>query len=211
MLIWLQGGPSTGKSSIARRMLRDSTTGEAWFHTGDEHVTARIPRRLITPGTPGTPATIDGWDIPVVDRTLVSRPRAGPVALQILDGMYQGAAAMAGAGVHVILEDVVWEQVVAELADRAMRNISHVVVEVNCEFEVALEREAHRPDRYNGAVAVYAGEAPLVTNPDVRIDTTGRTPGECATELVGLSGTSGSVTSRLRTELYRDCRRTPAV
>jgi len=211
MLIWLQGGPSTGKSSIARRMLRDSTTGEAWFHTGDEHVTARVPRRLNTPGTPGKPATNDGWDIPVVDRTLVSRPRAGPVALQILDGMYRGAAAMASAGVHVILEDVVWERAVAELADRAMRNISHVLVEVRCEFAVALERENQRPDRDNGGVAAYAGEASLVPNPDVRIDTTGRTPGECATELVGLSGTSGSVTSRLRTELYRDCRRTPAV
>jgi chloramphenicol 3-O-phosphotransferase len=88
--------------------------------------------------------------------------------------------------VNVILEDVVWEQAVAELADRAMRNISHIVVEVSCEYAVALEREAHRRDRYNGGVPAYAGEAPLVTKPDVRIDTTGRTPGECATELVGL-------------------------
>jgi chloramphenicol 3-O-phosphotransferase len=100
--------------------------------------------------------------------------------------MYQGAAAMARVGVHVILEDVVWERAVAKLADRVMRNISHVVVEVNCELAVALEREAHRPDRYNGNVAAYASEAPLVATPDVRLDTTRRTPGECATELVGL-------------------------
>jgi chloramphenicol 3-O-phosphotransferase len=100
--------------------------------------------------------------------------------------MYQGAAAMASAGVRVILEDVIWERAVAELADRAMRNIPHVVVEVKCELAVALEREAHRPDRYSGNVAAYAGEAPLVPTPDVRLDTTHRTSGECAIELVGL-------------------------
>jgi chloramphenicol 3-O phosphotransferase len=99
--------------------------------------------------------------------------------------MYQGAAAMASAGVHVILDDVVWEKVVAELTDRAMCKISHLVVEVNCDFEVALKREAQRADRYTGAVAAYASEAALVSNPDVRLDTTRRTPGECATELVG--------------------------
>ena len=88
MLIWLQGGPSSGKSSIARQMLAASTTGEAWFHTGDEHVTARVPRRLIAPVSPGG-RSIDGWTIPVEDRTLLERPRAGPVAMRILAGMYR--------------------------------------------------------------------------------------------------------------------------
>jgi chloramphenicol 3-O phosphotransferase len=185
MLIWLQGGPSTGKSSIARRMLAASATGEAWLHTGDEHVIAGVPQRLIAPLGPSHPP-VDGWYIPVVDRTLLGRPRAGPVALQILDAMYQGAAAMARVGVHVILDDVVWEGAVAELAGRAMRDIPHLIVEVNCDVAVALEREAHRSERYRGAVAAYASEPPLVTEPDVRLDTTRRTSDECAMELVGL-------------------------
>ncbi|HXW80396.1 MAG TPA: hypothetical protein VEJ84_12905 [Acidimicrobiales bacterium] len=185
MLIWLQGGPSTGKSSIARQMLAASTTGEAWFHTGDEHVIARVPQRLIATLGPGDPP-VDGWYIPVEDRALLGRPRAGPVALRILDGMYRAAAAMASAGVYVILDDVVWERAVAQLAARAMRDMPHVVVEVNCDIAVALEREAHRPDRYSGAVAAYASEPSLVTEADVRLDTTSRTPDECATELVGL-------------------------
>jgi chloramphenicol 3-O phosphotransferase len=122
----------------------------------------------------------------VVDRTVLGRPRAGPVALRILDGMYRGVVAMANAGVHVILDDVVRERAVAELADRAMRDVSRLVVEVVCDVVVALEREAHRPDRYSGIVAAYASEAPLVSEPDVRMDTTRRTPSECATELVRL-------------------------
>ena len=112
-------------------------TGEAWFHTGDDHVIARVPRRLIGARSSGK-APIDGWDIPVEGRKVLGRPRAGPVAMRILDGMYQAAAAMASAGVHVILDDVVWERPVAELARRAMRDVPHVIVEVDCDVAVAL-------------------------------------------------------------------------
>ena len=149
MLIWLQGGPSTGKSSIARRMLAAGTTGEAWFHTGDQHVTTCVPQRLITPVGSDDPPN-DGWHIRVENRRLLGRPRAGPVALRILDGMYRGAAAMANAGVHVILDDVVWERTIAELAGYAMRDVRRVVVEVTCDLLVASAREVRRHDRYNG-------------------------------------------------------------
>ncbi len=99
-------------------MLSAGTTGEACFHTDDDHVIARVPQRVIAPRASGPP--IDGWYIPVVDSTLVGGPRAGPVALRILDGMYQGAATMANAGVHFIFDDIVWERTAAELAARAM-------------------------------------------------------------------------------------------
>jgi chloramphenicol 3-O-phosphotransferase len=184
MLVWLQGGPSSGKSSIARRMLARAQVGEAWFLTGDQHVTTSVPRRLITPRQLGAEEAIDGWDIPLVDRTLVARPRAGPVALRILDGMYRSAAAMTGAGVHVILDDVVWERAVLELARRALTGVSLLVVEVRCELNVALQRERNRGDRYPGAVDAYASESPLITHPDARIDTTARTAAVCADELV---------------------------
>jgi chloramphenicol 3-O-phosphotransferase len=141
---------------------------------------------LIRPLGRGDHPPIDGWYIPVEDRKLLGRPRAGPVALRILDGMYQGATAMANTGVYVILDDVVWEPVVAELAGRAMSDVHRVVVEVICDLPVALEREARRADRFSGAVAAYGSEPPLVTEPDVRLDTTHRTATECATELVGL-------------------------
>jgi chloramphenicol 3-O phosphotransferase len=166
-------------------MLAAATTGEAWVHTGDEFLQAGVPRRLMAPLGPGDPPP-DGWYLRMVDRRMLGRPLAGPVALRILDGMYRGAAAMAGAGVHVILDDVVWERAVAELAGIAMSGVPRVVVEVFCDVEVALEREARRPDRYRGAVVAFASEPPLVADPDVRLDTSHRTPAECATELVEL-------------------------
>lgn len=184
MLVWLQGGPSSGKSSISRRMLARARVGEAWFLTGDQHVTTRVPHRLITPRQWGAEEAIDGWDIPLEDRTLVGRPRAGPVALRILDGMYRSAAAMTEAGVHVILDDVLWEGAVLELARHALASVSLLVVEVHCEHDVALQRERDRGDRYPGAVDAYASESPLIAHPDARIDTTARTAADCADELV---------------------------
>jgi chloramphenicol 3-O-phosphotransferase len=184
MLVWLQGGPSSGKSSIARRMLARGEPGEAWYLTGDDHVTTSVPRRLFTPREPGVDEPIDGWDIRVTDRRLLCRPRAGPVGLRILDGMYRGAAAMATAGVHVILDDVLWEPAVLELAERALVGAPLLVVEVRCDLDVARQRERDRQDRFHGAVDAYASEAPLITDPDVRIDTTARAAADCADELV---------------------------
>src|SRR5262249_7854360 len=132
MLVWLQGGPSSGKSSISRRMLTRAEPGEAWYLTGDEHGTTRLPRPLFPSHQPGAEGPVDGWDICVADRRLLRRPRAGPVALRILDGMYRAAAAMSEAGVHVVLDDVLWEPAVLELAERALDGTLLLVVEVRC-------------------------------------------------------------------------------
>jgi chloramphenicol 3-O-phosphotransferase len=165
-------------------MLAASNIGEAWFHTGDNHLVTGIPRQLMAPRTPAENPH-EGWDIVVEDRTLLDCPHAGPTGLRLLDGMYRAAASMAGAGVHVILDDVVWELAVADLAMSAFRDVSRLTVEVRCEVDVALAREAARVDRYVGGVAAYASRPPLVS-PDVTIDTTKRSPKDCANELVAL-------------------------
>ena len=46
--------------------------------------------------------------------------------MRILDAMYRGAAAMAEAGVHVVLEDVIWEPQVCDLALRALGDASRL-------------------------------------------------------------------------------------
>jgi len=84
----------------------------------------------------------------------------------------------------VILDDVLWEQAVIELARHALADVSLLVVEVRCDLDVALQRERDRGDRYLGAVDAYASESPLIAHPDVRIDTTRRTAADCADELV---------------------------
>jgi chloramphenicol 3-O phosphotransferase len=184
LLVWLLGGSSTGKSSIARQMLALAQPGEAWIVTGDEHITTRIPRRLLAPGALTDPPTNDGWDIVVDDGQLVALPQVGPVGLRILEAMYRGAAAMAAADVRVILEDVIWDPAVRDLGLTALGDAPKLVVEVRCDFEVRLERERRRGDRFVGAVAAFAAAPPVAIEPDLCIDTTERTAADCAAEIV---------------------------
>lgn len=184
MLVWLLGGSSTGKSSIAKRILGCAEPGEAWILTGDEHITSRIPRRLMAPRSSEAEPPSDGWDILVVERELQRLPKVGPVGMRILDAMYRGAAAMSEAGVHVVLEDVIWEPEVREAALGALAHVPRLVVELRCDPTVQLERERSRGDRWIGAVAAFADAPPLPIEPDLRIDTTHRSPTECASEIV---------------------------
>ena len=167
-------------------MLAAAAPGEAWIVTGDEHVTTRIPRRLVTPRRSESDPPSDGWDILLVDGELARMPRVAPVGLRILDAMYRGAAAMAEAGVHVILEDVIWEEHVRDLAVAALAGVPRLVVELTCETEVELARERARGDRFVGAVTAYAAAPTVVIEPDVRLDTTTRMAADCADEIVAL-------------------------
>ena len=182
-LVWLRGGPSTGKSSISRQVLKAAGPGEAWTLTGDEHLTTRIPRRLIEYRPPGVPPG-DGWHVTMADGRMQERPVAGPTALRLLDAMYRGAAAMAAAGVHVLVDDVVWEPAVLEVALAALAGSDPVVVEVRCPLAVARRREEERGDRFPGAVEVYARAPAVIERPDLVMDTAERTAEACAAELV---------------------------
>ena len=186
MLVWLLGGASTGKSSIARRILGRAEPGEAWILTGDEHVTSRIPRRLITPRASEAEPPSDGWDILVVDRQLQRLPKVGPVGMRILDAMYRGAAAMAEAGVHVVLEDVIWEPQVCDLALRRAGRRATARRRAVMRSRSPARRERVRGDRYVGAVAAFAEGSAVPIAADLRLDTTHRSPGDCADEIVAL-------------------------
>ncbi len=167
-------------------MLAAALPGEAWIVTGDEHITTRIPRRLVTPRTSEADPPSDGWDVLLVDGRLSRMAQVGPVGLRILDAMYRGAAAMADAGVHVILEDVIWEEPVRALAVAALGDVPCLVVELTCDPDVALARERARGDRFVGAVAAYAALPKVVVEPELRLDTTSRSAADCADEIVAL-------------------------
>ncbi len=104
---------------------------------------------------------------------------------------------MADAGVLVILEDVIWEPVVRDVALAALADVPRLVVEVRCDLDVALERERARGDRFIGQVEALAVESSVVIEPDLRIDTTHRTAADCAAEIVRVvrsRAASGSLT-----------------
>ena len=122
----------------------------------------------------------------MVDGRVHERPVAGPTALRLLDAMYRGAAAMAAAGVHVLIDDVVWERAGLDLALAALAGSDPLLVQVRCPLDVAQRREAERGDRHPGSVDAYARAPDVIERPDLVLDTGARTAESCAAELVAL-------------------------
>ena len=113
----------------------------------------------------------DLWTIPHVAGRVIGRPHAGRRALRLLDGMYRSAVAMTLAGYNVVLEDVVWEPTVAAMALQALGAVDPFVVRLVCPYELAVELERSRADRFEGGVAAYASEPELISAADVIVDT----------------------------------------
>jgi len=84
----------------------------------------------------------------------------------------------------VIIEDVIWEQQVADIAHRALRAIEPFIVKLTCPLDVALAREHARTDRIDGAVAVYAQQPDMIGRVDLEIETTTHDPAEIAQHII---------------------------
>lgn len=114
-VIWLFGGPSTGKSSIARAIQRLGRPEDGWLHAGDESLARHVPPGMVVLAEPDFPGPEPlGWFVPVREGVVRGRPRTGPLARRVLEGMYRAAAAQASVGNNVVLDDVVFEPKVAQ-------------------------------------------------------------------------------------------------
>ena len=183
-VIWLVGGPSVGKSSIARAIQSTGALHEAWVLAGDHHLLRVIPATSLIRRDAPVDDDWPGWTVPCDEGRIVGRPHAGPVALRLLDGMYRAAAAMAGAGNNVVVEDVVWEASIAELAWHTFAEVDLFVVGVSCPTSVALAREHDRTDRFDGSVAAFAAGPELVTDVAMEIDTSEHDPVACSQHIL---------------------------
>ena len=183
-LIWLIGGPSVGKSSVARAIQRAGGVDDSWVLAGDHHFLRTVPAdRLVRYGEPIDPEW-QGWSIPSVDHRILGRPRAGSRALRLLDGMYRSAAAMALAGNNVVLEDVVWESTIASIALAALSPVDPFVVRLVCSPAMAVDRERARADRFNGAAMAYASEPEMVEHVDMTVDSAELDPRSIAQKIL---------------------------
>jgi chloramphenicol 3-O-phosphotransferase len=100
--------------------------------------------------------------------------------VRLLDGMYRAAVAMARAGNNVVVEDVVWEPMVATMARHVLAEVDPLVVRLVCPSSVAIDRERARPDRFVGGVAAYATAPEIVTDVDLSFDSSLRDPHQIA-------------------------------
>jgi chloramphenicol 3-O phosphotransferase len=183
-LIWLMGGPSVGKSSVARAIQAAGGAADPWILAGDHHLLGVIAAHRLVRRGDRIDDGWEGWTVPYTDGRVVGPPHTGPRALRIVDGMYRAAVAMVAAGNNVVLEDVVWEPEVAAVARGALEGSDPFTVRLSCPTSVALAREQARTDRLVGSVAAFAQQAEPIVNVAVELDTSRSDPAAIAQQIL---------------------------
>lgn len=176
-IVLLNGTSSSGKSSIAEELLRLWPTPAFRLAVDDLNAMRAKPQTL----------ALDG---PSLAETL-RRTRAG---------FHRVVAGMAGAGNDVIMDHVLSEP--WRLADclDLFRPFPVLLVGVRCAPEELARRERARGDRHPGTAAAQLDLVHAHGDDDLTVDTTERSPADCAAEILAAVPRMGepNAFSRLR-------------
>jgi chloramphenicol 3-O phosphotransferase len=165
-VIVLNGGSSSGKSSIARA-LQEFLPG-IWLTFGVDTFIEALPGRGDSP------------------RSGISYGRGGAVLLsdrytQLENTWYAGLSSMARTGADIILDEVMLSgRAGQQRLQSAFGSEALTWVGVRCEADVAAAREAARGDREPGMARQQAERVHIGVSYDMEVDTTFRSPEECA-------------------------------
>lgn len=165
-VIVLNGGSSSGKSSIARA-LQELLPG-IWLTFGVDTFIDALPGRGDSPRA-GITFEQDGTITFSTEYRTIER------------SWYTGLAAMAAAGAHMILDEVFLSGSAGQERLRSIFNDAEIFwVGVQCAPDVATSRERQRSDRVAGMAKLQAQSVHIDVAYDVEIDTSDRPPKECA-------------------------------
>lgn len=164
-VIVLNGGSSSGKTSIARRLLE--VLPGTWLTLGvDDLIDA-----LGDPAGDDAPITFSG-DGGVVVRENFRRVEAA---------WFAGVVAIARSGVGVIVDDVFLGGATSQAhLSASLAGLDVLWIGVRCPAEVAVQREVGRGDRIGGMAASQADLVHEGVDYDLEVDTAATSPSRCA-------------------------------
>jgi len=166
-VIVLNGASSVGKCTLAVAL--QDLLPEPFLHVGVDTLLAAMP-----PSSAGIAVADDG-----------SVAVAGDFRRLEL-AWYAGLAAMASSGAGLIIDEVfLTGQTSQQRLANALGNIPTLWIGVHCRLDIAVNREANRPDRITGMAASQANAVHRGVKYDLKIDTTDRTPSNCAQDILG--------------------------
>jgi chloramphenicol 3-O phosphotransferase len=165
-VIVLNGGSSSGKSSIVRAL--QSQLPEPWLAFSIDDFVEALPAKMLTADS-GIQFDSDGAVTVGADfRTLEAAWMAG-------------VAATARAGAHVIIDDVFLGNAASQQRwEQALGDLDVLWVGVRCDTDVAAHREQQRGDRAPGMAAKQAEIVHEGIRYDLEVDTTDTGPADCA-------------------------------
>ncbi|MER9403473.1 chloramphenicol phosphotransferase [Mesorhizobium caraganae] len=170
-IVVLNGVGSAGKSSIARAL--QTITATPFLHVQMDAFIDMLPEALQDHADGFSFETVleDGKPSVVI--------RSGPVGARAMRGMRHAIAAMAGQGNNLIVDDVIFNDEIAEYRGLLSAFDLHVVG-VMAPLEVLEAREAARGDRMPGLARWQYHRVHKGMDYDLEVDTSQLTPLECA-------------------------------
>jgi chloramphenicol 3-O phosphotransferase len=158
-IVLLNGTSSAGKTSIARALQEIMET--PYLHPGIDHFLPRLPQHcfvvadaadspsseyflLVYKSAAGRTVAEHQGGVTVYGDGTLAEVRIGPGGVALLAGMYRGIAALAAAGVDVIVDDVIHHQTVLRAAVEALCESQVLFVGLRLPRSVAERRERER-------------------------------------------------------------------
>lgn len=170
-LLVLNGGSSSGKSSIARALQLPGILPGLWLTFGVDVLIDALPGRGEDPRS-GLMLEPDG--------TVVVEPEFRAVE----DIWYRGLASMARDGARLVLDEVLLSGAAGQRRlQAAFDGLDVLWVGVHCDPAVAAAREVGRADRIRGMAMTQAVAVHVGVTYDVEVDTTDRSATDCARQI----------------------------
>ena len=197
-VVLLNGTSSAGKSTIAKELQGIMET--PYLHMGIDHFLASVPPTGSLVTEVDGQITTDFFQVIYLGRTaesiaavqrgeaeypdgVLSEVRIGPGGLKLLAGMYRSVAAIAAAGIDVIVDDVIHDRRVLMAAVAALRDTPVLFVGLRLPREVAERRERERGDRGPGGASAFYDLVHAHGVYDLELDTAAASPMECAVQI----------------------------
>jgi chloramphenicol 3-O phosphotransferase len=178
-IILINGTSSSGKTTLVKGL--QATLPDLWLEMGIDRFAYALPGRVL--GQPTWPQLFryvrpEGEsDGPFTIETTVLGQR-------FISGIHATAAALAAAGLNVIVDHVLLEEAWLDECSRRWAGFAVLFVGVRCPLDVILQRELKRQDRTLGqAEAQFAVVHRWADRYDVEVDTSVLTPDEAVAQV----------------------------
>jgi len=186
-VVVINGTSSAGKTTLAETFQEArAADGECWVIFGIDDFMPRLPRRWVA---------IDAWSGSLArDGVRLERDgdrarfRIGALGRRILTAYRHSIAAIAGAGLNVVVDDVSIEEEEWDEWCVALAGLDPVWVALRCDVDVAARREAARGDRAQGLVRGLVDIVHRFPAYDLELDSTAASAADLATQLAAYLG-----------------------
>ena len=181
-IILLNGCSSAGKTTLAQAIQEASPQPVQCFAL--DHFRDGMPGKYrgmnSVPGEPGARG------LNVIPRDGRTELRFGDVGIAVLRGMRRAIAAFAGAGIDVVVDDLLLEPDFLLDYLEAFAGLNVVFVGVRCDLATVNLREGSRPGRFPGTAAAHYLRVHEGCEYDVEVDTTACSPREGARQVIAV-------------------------